>query len=79
MKASVWTKEQTIDTIANAVLIFSDPKTTKDKFDLMEKVLGIAYVNCPEEMQNSVWMISLESTARRSYFESTIWIKDNCA
>ena len=66
---NLWTKEQTTDAILQARKIFGDASTSMEKYNAMEKGLGLAYLYCPENMRDTVEGMLHEATVRRFYFE----------
>lgn len=47
---------------------FGNRNTTEDEYDQLEKTLGLMYLHCPVDMQDSVLATLTEAEWRRPYF-----------
>ncbi len=50
---------------------FSNTKTSEEQYDQMEKTLGLMYLHCPADLQNTTLATIKEAEERRFYFIKT--------
>ena len=70
-------EERCRETIREARQVFTNPATTEEQYDMMEKTLGLMYLNCPESIENIARATVSEASRRRVYFELREWAKNN--
>jgi hypothetical protein len=61
-------KEYCLEQLREAREIFSNKNTTEEKYDAMEKALGMIYLYCPDEIKEIAYAYLHEATIRKSYF-----------
>jgi hypothetical protein len=68
-------KEYCFEQIKEARKLFGNKNTTEEQYEAMEKVLGFAYLYCPEEIKSLVFATLNEAERRKIHFILNIWGK----
>ena len=68
-----WDREQVTLELCTARDAFCSRKTTRRQYDALQKVLGLALFNAPDDMRYIVEAHIQEAMRRREYFEAAVW------